>query len=50
MEVTKAQYTSFYQFLKTLDCYLVGDGQMSDEVQRKSLLFILKQATLRNRF
>ena len=34
MEVTKAQYTSFYQFLKTLDCYLVGDGQMSDEVQR----------------
>lgn len=34
MDVTKAQYASFYQFLKTLDCYLVEDGQMSDEVQR----------------
>lgn len=34
MDVTAAQYASFYQFLKTLDCYLGDDGQMIGEVRR----------------
>lgn len=34
MDVTTAQYASFYQFLRTLDCYLGDDGQMIGEVQR----------------
>ena len=36
MDVTTEQYVSFYQFLKTLDCYLGDDGQMVGEVQRFS--------------
>ncbi|MGM0165156.1 hypothetical protein IGI39_000097 [Enterococcus sp. AZ135] len=36
MDVTATQYVSFYQFLKTLDCYLDDDGQMINEVQRFS--------------
>lgn len=34
MEVTSAQYSSFYHFLKTLDCYLGSEEQMLGEVQR----------------
>lgn len=34
MDVTTGQYTDFYRFLKTLDCYLVNEGQMNDEVHR----------------
>ena len=36
MDVTAVQYASFYQFLKTLDCYLGDDGQMIGEVQHFS--------------
>lgn len=34
MDATTTQDTRFYQFLKTLDCYLGDDGQMLGEVQR----------------
>lgn len=34
MDVSVAQYASFYQFLKTLDCYLGDEEQMLAEVQR----------------
>lgn len=34
MKVTNAQSLSFYQFLETLDCYLMNDRQMKEEVQR----------------
>ncbi|MDU6522336.1 helix-turn-helix transcriptional regulator [Enterococcus devriesei] len=34
MKVTEQQYDQFYQFLETLDCYLVEDKEMKNEVRQ----------------